>query len=330
MNLFAFAEEQKEKDVLKRTTDEPIYLGDAFKLEVEDAFLEADSVSVMIPDGLVWVEEEGEEDKFVTYDPPSDVLILEDLQQTQSFSLLATASGSFELKATVHTENAPDVSNTFAINVMIPKEEVEQPSEEDAVEESPDNEVDEEPGNDEPTVPEDEDEKTTGPEEDLAEETKPEEQPEHEQPIEEETTPEEQLENDHLPETTPPNEETIEEDSVEESEVQPEESLVKEPKETETNRTTQRTQTMVETANVNTIPAPPVGGPNVGDLFTFAGDTNVAQHSSRNVRVLADGTRNKASAMWFNEKIDLSKSFQTSMYLYINGSTATNVKLPMD
>lgn len=76
----------------------------------------------------------------------------------------------------------------------------------------------------------------------------------------------------------------------------------------------------IETANVASIPAPPVSGPNVADLFAFSGD-QVRQHTSSNVRVLADGTTNKRSAMWFKQKVDLSRPFTTSMHLYINSSS---------
>ncbi|WP_078392904.1 lectin-like domain-containing protein [Shouchella patagoniensis] len=336
MNLFVFAHET-EQDVLKRTTEDAIHLGDSFELNVENAFLEADTVSILIPEGLAWVEKE--EEKTVAYDPSSRELSLNDLHQTKSFSLFAETSGSFDLKATVHTEHSPEVTQTFAIHVATPQEDEEETesepdqdetdhaSEEDVVEESPNNEIEEEQNNEEPTVPEEDENESTEPEEDATEEPTQDEQPEEEQ-SEEETKPEDQLENDPLKEEEQETTIPKEEDHSEETKEQQEENLAEEPEETEPiDNNTERMQTMVETANVSSIPAPPVGGPNVGDLFTFAGDTNIAQHRSSNVRVLADGTRNKASAMWFNEKIDLTKSFQTTMYLYINGSSANQSQI---
>lgn len=317
----SLAEEETVLDWLKFTGKDSIFIGDEINIEVDSTSLEVDAVSIFIPDGLEWVVEEDNE--AFTYETSSSELILENTHTANSFSLRATDAGTFTIKAVASKKDAASFHTSLDIPVM----PVETEAEEEAKEEKPSME-------DEPTEEKSDSSAETDDAEKEEETDQSPEELEESPPLQEEQKEEieespplqekqEEQEEDSSPSQKDQTEdetaeETAEEIKTKETDEAIETEKVEEPAQVE--HADVELRSTMETANVASIPAPPVSGPNVADLFTFSGD-QVRQHPSSNVRVLADGTTNKRSAMWFKQKVDLNRPFTTSMHLYINSSS---------
>ncbi|MFS0786609.1 WxL domain-containing protein [Shouchella sp. 1P09AA] len=344
-------EETKELPApLSLKNDDRISPDNLIEIELDPSIAESESRWVLtLPEGLIWVNEE--DDEHLEYIAEKSELHSKALTEKHSFVFQVEHPGTYTLAVSSFNLNeeeiiyeafvferaqqeAPpietdeEVEEVEEVKEVEEVEEVEQTEPDEIAEEEIDNIEPDESTEPDPIVPapdqseqieeeapesspivEEEDQKDTVKEND--EEKQAEAPPEEQKSVEENTT-----SND---EETVVHEETFP-SFVEEEQASDLEQQIEEVK----NRFT---TSAIEVSNVNAIPNPPVSGPNVGELFTFAGDQNVAQHRSSNVRVLADGTRNKSSAMWFNEQVDLNQSFQTSMYLYINGATPNQTQI---
>ncbi|MFB4211550.1 WxL domain-containing protein [Shouchella sp. JSM 1781072] len=331
-------EEAKQRPTpLSLKKDDKISQDHLIEIELDPSLAESESRWVLtLPDGLIWVNEE--DDEHLEYIAEKSELHSKALTVTQSFVFQVEHPGTYTIPvSSFNLDEEKIIYEAFVFERAQPEappieadEEVEETEPDEIVEEEKeiDNIEPDESTEPDPIVPapdpseqiaeeapesspiiEEEDQKETVAEND--EEKQAEASPEEQKPVEENTTSDD--------EETLVHEETfpsfVEED--------PDSDLEQQVEEVKSRFTT----SAIEVSNVNTIPNPPVSGPNVGELFTFAGDQNVAQHRSSNVRVLADGTRNKSSAMWFNEQVDLNQSFKTSMYLYINGATPNQTQI---
>ncbi|RQW20318.1 DUF11 domain-containing protein [Bacillus sp. C1-1] len=294
-----------------------------------------------LPDQLTW--EQSNDEEHIEYDEEFNQLVIQANQESKTFTLQATHAGVYAISVqsvtneekilyqdvTVHISDAEEVIETEDSHDEKKDKETDIPTElenpeynEDQEEIKTDEQLEEEL--EEPVDNEDVSENLDGNKEsEPALEETIDNADKEQTPVKEETkddenrAPVEPLEESELEEAT----DNLKDGSKHESNEQPQQSNVTDDLQNQLNAVKERfTTSSVDLANVSTIPLPPVGGPNVSDLFTYAGDRNVAQHPNSNVRVLADGTRNKSSAMWFNERIDLNQSFQTTMHLYINGA----------
>ncbi|UTR08241.1 WxL domain-containing protein [Alkalihalobacillus sp. LMS6] len=334
-------EEAKQRPTpLSLKNDDRISQDYLIEIELDPSLAEDESRWVLtLPGGLIWVNEE--DDEHLEYIAEKSELHSKALTETQSFVFQIEHPGTYTIPvSSFNLDEEEIIYEAFVFERAQPEappieadeevEEVEETEPDEIVEEEKeiDNIEPDESTEPDPIVP------APDPSEQIAEEA-----PESSPIIEEEDQKETVAENDEEkqaeapPEEQKPVEENTTSDDVETLvheetfpsfvEEDPDSDLEQQVEEVKNRFTT----SAIEVSNVNTIPNPPVSGPNVGELFTFAGDQNVAQHRSSNVRVLADGTRNKSSAMWFNEQVDLNQSFQTSMFLYINGATPNQTQI---
>ncbi|MBM7840727.1 putative repeat protein (TIGR01451 family) [Alkalihalobacillus xiaoxiensis] len=312
----SLAKEENGLNWLKITGEESRSIGEVIKLEVDTSSLEVDAVSIFIPDGLEWVKEENQA---LTYNSSSTELILENTHTAHSLSLRAIDAGTFTIKAVASKKDSASFHTSLDIAVMPAETDMkeEEPSEEksDSSVETDDVEKGEE--TDQAT---EEVEASPPLQEEQHKELEDSPPLQEEQNEELEDSPPLQEEQEEQEENSSPSQkdQTADETKTEETDAATDSEKVEEPSLVE--HADVELRSTIETANVASIPAPPVSGPNVADLFAFSGD-QVRQHSSSNVRVLADGTTNKRSAMWFKQKVDLSRPFTTSMHLYINSSS---------
>ncbi|WDF03392.1 lectin-like domain-containing protein [Shouchella hunanensis] len=330
--ILVHADEDRPPAPFSIENEEDLVVEQPFTIHINDS--EEKNWVLTLPDQLTW--EQSNDDEHIEYNEELNQLVFQANQEVRKLTLRAMHSGIYDISVQSITNDEKSLFKNVTVHIS---EANEQNENENSHDEEADQESDIPTDIDHPEHQENQEESKTDEEQEEASENLGEDKEseptldetndtggttdEEKPPVMEETDddksvdPVDQPEEPELEEATDRHEDEPQQKSNE----QPQQDDVTDDLQSQLNAVKERfTTSSVDLANVSTIPLPPVGGPNVSDLFTYAGDRNVAQHRNSNVRVLADGTRNKSSAMWFNEQIDLNQSFQTTMHLYINGA----------
>ncbi|MCL0318933.1 lectin-like domain-containing protein [Apilactobacillus xinyiensis] len=84
---------------------------------------------------------------------------------------------------------------------------------------------------------------------------------------------------------------------------------------------------LVKSDTIDNIPAPPAGGPSMQGNFNVVGENVPDQiyEKYNNVQIITNGNQNSKQAMWWKNKINVTKAFTIKFYAYITASDLKNV-----